>query len=1400
MKTGFGKRIISVLLSLCIVISLFSGVVQKQSIEANAGAIGTFAFNQLLTRGMQACAFALSCIAEEANNDGFSQAVAGVNRWVFGVTSNDNSAQFAALAKRMDMLCADIMEEMGVIETGINTLQSAVNKIGESQAYNEYLEAWDADVDQRISVDMHGVISSYRLFMQYAHSYASQESKVTVNGTEQIATEHMVMLRKLSFLSELANVAGIPVGLQPAFSSTDDLDQLKSVEQAYYALLFDSTEFTPVDDEMRSTVNNLMIPLVTDSKGNRFIDRASQVAYYYFPYSDQQADFVDAAVRRQAAEIYTTLMIYQEFLSMRQDYYTQSGKIEDPVYQQLLKNCASSLQNQLDGTQGGYENGVAGRLVEWLDQPVYITNKSYLYLTTYMRSADVTDVTLRNTSFVQERDYAFYLAEAQAMRVANTIDSVFHLSFGSLSQYKSRMATTAEITSEYMTYFRRGIVVVPESGEAKVQPIYILQDGSSDKANSRMSKLNVVKKNNAQIIGDIPTADYYNLAQGTYSDGVNTFVAPSNVNFLKALFNNSYLQSCDRMYDYMAQDLGYPISTNTSVYMLTANPTSSVYAGYGTTYSFLNMSQKIETWELNQTEYNEAAGGTSLMNSMFVSMLTNSSDAIYSTVNTKVVGSGSASVAVSGLDEDGKTVSGTMTNITITADPHTAITSVDVQYHEDASNPAAVSRTQKLVADGSLLQFDENGVAVLDYQVPYSNVTIVVNTEMSHKFNDVGLCDVCGIYEPAYVGGQYGEIYEIAKPGQLYWFAALVNGDWDNAEFANQITNAYGKIVKPLDMSKIKNEWRPIGMGTSNAFNGIFDGNFQLITNLDGMLFGTVDTGVLQKIAIESGYFYENENYARNRNGRATTGSIVGIMLDSDMRLCYSNAVSCAEDAEDVGGLVGVLYQSTMTDCYFAGTIGKIGGVYTGGLVGRAYSLCDIENCHVYAYVIGGGLVGYSDVNENTSWITNSYYNMAMCEYFYVDNALVSLENPCDMPDSDFTCGKVTYLLNADREETVWGQRLGTQKYPVLNGPKVYFDNDKYSNDFPCEHDWADATCTEPKTCKICGDTQGEPLGHVPVIEYYNGYNVVRCDRCGEVLKVTDQNFKLRGAYLTLAADISIIYRATIPAGFENAYLVFTVNGVEYTAYSMGKNAAGEDLFTYPGINPQMMGDNISATLYATVDDMQVTYTHANYSVVTYLDRLLDKGVEEDMFTLISDLLVYGAASQVHVDYKLDALVTDLITHEIAPSTFPGVDVITNRFALNGEETANDVTSAGINLSNRVVMRLGFTITDSDRSKYTVKIVMSDKEYTYSASDLYYSDGKYWLNFSEYYACQFDSLATVCLMEGQTQVSRTLTYSVNSYIARNADADGDYAQLLQAVYNYGATAKEYVLGMINENN
>lgn len=46
------------------------------------------------------------------------------------------------------------------------------------------------------------------------------------------------------------------------------------------------------------------------------------------------------------------------------------------------------------------------------------------------------------------------------------------------------------------------------------------------------------------------------------------------------------------------------------------------------------------------------------------------------------------------------------------------------------------------------------------------------------------------------------------------------------------------------------------------------------------------------------------------------------------------------------------------------------------------------------------------------------------------------------------------------------------------------------------EHEYADATCTEPKTCTICGETDGEALGHTVEIGI--------CSRCDQIVGKDD--------------------------------------------------------------------------------------------------------------------------------------------------------------------------------------------------------------------------------------------------------------------------------------------------------
>ena len=176
-----------------------------------------------------------------------------------------------------------------------------------------------------------------------------------------------------------------------------------------------------------------------------------------------------------------------------------------------------------------------------------------------------------------------------------------------------------------------------------------------------------------------------------------------------------------------------------------------------------------------------------------------------------------------------------------------------------------------------------------------------------------------------------------------------------------------------------------------------------------------------------------------------TTRCIGGICGDnySTIESCYN--IGIKEGNFMVGGIVGGSSGSGNTiwikDCYNRGNVigdtKDIGGI--GGYIGRGL----VENCYSQATVSGntnvGGICGNGreDTFHNTYYDSNLYVGDAIG---YKEGALTT-EKTEGKPSQAFESGEITYLLQADREEPVWGQTLSgndVQAYPVLGGAKVY--------------------------------------------------------------------------------------------------------------------------------------------------------------------------------------------------------------------------------------------------------------------------------------------------------------------------------------------------------------------------
>ena len=287
----------------------------------------------------------------------------------------------------------------------------------------------------------------------------------------------------------------------------------------------------------------------------------------------------------------------------------------------------------------------------------------------------------------------------------------------------------------------------------------------------------------------------------------------------------------------------------------------------------------------------------------------------------------------------------------------------------------------------------------------------------------------------------------------------------------------------------------------------------------------------------------------------------------------------------------------------------------------------------------------------------------------------------------------------------------------------------------------------------------------------------------------TEAKLRIKSAKLELSQDIAVIYTAIIPEGYTDFYMIFEFCGNEYTVYGT-QNPDKTYSFKFDRVLPQCMGENIKSTLYATFEGKEVSVCIEEYNVRTYCVKALAKNTDERLRSLLSDLLVYGAAAQKYKDYSTDNLVTDGL--ELTPREFVTLDATVSKKTLTGVRDENSAwKSAGLVYDNAMAMYIRFTANDVDDLK--VKVTIEGREEIYSVSELETdSNGYYELRISKIYATEFDSTVTAIFLRDNEQVGQTMTYSVNSYIySKQNSSDAALAELLKATYNYGVSAYEY---------
>ena len=294
-----------------------------------------------------------------------------------------------------------------------------------------------------------------------------------------------------------------------------------------------------------------------------------------------------------------------------------------------------------------------------------------------------------------------------------------------------------------------------------------------------------------------------------------------------------------------------------------------------------------------------------------------------------------------------------------------------------------------------------------------------------------------------------------------------------------------------------------------------------------------------------------------------------------------------------------------------------------------------------------------------------------------------------------------------------------------------------------------------------------------------------------EMPVVSTDEAHINQASVSVGNSINVNYYAHLVGKYADSVMRITVAGKTYTVSGVQVSGTNKYRFTFEGIAPHMMGENITAEL---VFNGEVVATKSDFSVANYAKALLKLDKYELAYTaeqtsalheLLASILNYGAEAQKYKEYNAENLVN---------AGVPSNDVFNAENVVSVKGSTTPVGDFGVKFVGATVrfdnvnsLRFDFTVGSANLDEITVKI--GNKSYT-KADFIDNGDGKYSVYSEAIYAVDFADAYTAEIFVAN-ESTHSVTYSINSYV-KAMHENAKIGELAKAIYFYGLCSEGFI--------